>query len=271
MAKTRAHPPGRGLPPLVPGRRRQGRAGRQRAGARHDGHPPVRLRDLGADAGRDGRAASRRPARENAYFPLFIPRVLPQPRGRARRGLQPRARRRHPRRRQGARGAGRRAAHQRDGHRRVHGQVDRRATATCRCCSTSGPTSCAGSCGRGSSCAPASSSGRRATPRTPPRRTPAPTRRGSSTRSTRLHGRRARDARACSAARPRGSASPARSTPLRCEAMMGDGKALQMGTSHELGQNFAKAFDIALPRPSRAGRRRAGRRRGARRPAWSAA
>jgi prolyl-tRNA synthetase len=30
-----------------------------------------------------------------------------------------------------------------------------------------------------------------------------------------------------------------------CEAMMGDGKALQMGTSHELGQNFAKVFDIA--------------------------
>ncbi len=24
-----------------------------------------------------------------------------------------------------------------------------------------------------------------------------------------------------------------------CEGMMGDGKALQMGTSHELGQNFA--------------------------------
>jgi len=31
---------------------------------------------------------------------------------------------------------------------------------------------------------------------------------------------------------------------LTCEAMMGDGKALQMGTSHELGQNFAQAFDI---------------------------
>ena len=29
-----------------------------------------------------------------------------------------------------------------------------------------------------------------------------------------------------------------------CEAMMRDAKALQMGTSHELGQNFAKAFDI---------------------------
>ena len=33
---------------------------------------------------------------------------------------------------------------------------------------------------------------------------------------------------------------------LTCEAMMGDGKALQMGTSHELGQNFARAFDIGF-------------------------
>ncbi|MFM1724090.1 MULTISPECIES: proline--tRNA ligase [Rhodococcus] len=32
---------------------------------------------------------------------------------------------------------------------------------------------------------------------------------------------------------------------MTCEAMMGDGKALQMATSHELGQNFAKAFDIS--------------------------
>jgi len=29
-----------------------------------------------------------------------------------------------------------------------------------------------------------------------------------------------------------------------CEGMMGDGKALQMGTSHELGQNFSRAFGI---------------------------
>ncbi len=28
------------------------------------------------------------------------------------------------------------------------------------------------------------------------------------------------------------------------EALMGDGKALQAGTSHDLGQNFAKAFDV---------------------------
>src|SRR5207237_1235310 len=34
------------------------------------------------------------------------------------------------------------------------------------------------------------------------------------------------------------------------EAMMGDGKALQMGTSHELGQNFAKAFAITSPSAS---------------------
>jgi prolyl-tRNA synthetase len=31
---------------------------------------------------------------------------------------------------------------------------------------------------------------------------------------------------------------------MSLEAMMGDTKALQMGTSHELGQNFARSFDI---------------------------
>jgi len=31
---------------------------------------------------------------------------------------------------------------------------------------------------------------------------------------------------------------------LTCEAMMRDGKALQMGTSHELGQNFARSFGV---------------------------
>ena len=30
------------------------------------------------------------------------------------------------------------------------------------------------------------------------------------------------------------------------EALMQDGKALQSGTSHFLGQNFAKAFDVTL-------------------------
>jgi prolyl-tRNA synthetase len=31
---------------------------------------------------------------------------------------------------------------------------------------------------------------------------------------------------------------------LTCEGMMRDGKALQLATSHELGQNFARAFDV---------------------------
>jgi prolyl-tRNA synthetase len=37
---------------------------------------------------------------------------------------------------------------------------------------------------------------------------------------------------------------------LTCEGMMGDGKALQMGTSHELGQNFARAFGIEFLAPN---------------------
>src|SRR5829696_3280250 len=41
-----------------------------------------------------------------------------------------------------------------------------------------------------------------------------------------------------------GERFPGAINTLACEAMMGDGKALQMGTSHELGQNFARAFDI---------------------------
>jgi len=32
---------------------------------------------------------------------------------------------------------------------------------------------------------------------------------------------------------------------LTCEGMMRDGKALQMGTSHELGRNFSRAFEIS--------------------------
>ena len=57
---------------------------------------------------------------------------------------------------------------------------------------------------------------------------------------------------------------------LTCEAMMRDGKALQMGTSHELGQNFAKAFDISYLSAARAAGSTPGRPRGARPPAWSA-
>ena len=40
---------------------------------------------------------------------------------------------------------------------------------------------------------------------------------------------------------------------LTCEGMMRDGKALQMATSHELGQNFAKAFDTKFQTADGAG------------------
>jgi prolyl-tRNA synthetase len=39
---------------------------------------------------------------------------------------------------------------------------------------------------------------------------------------------------------------PGADNTFSCEAMMGDKKALQAGTSHFLGQNFARAFDISF-------------------------
>jgi prolyl-tRNA synthetase len=42
-----------------------------------------------------------------------------------------------------------------------------------------------------------------------------------------------------------GERFPGATNTMTCEAMMVDGKALQMGTSHELGQNFARLFDIS--------------------------
>ena len=42
------------------------------------------------------------------------------------------------------------------------------------------------------------------------------------------------------------------------EALMGDGRALQAGTSHNLGQNFAKAFDITFQARDKIGAARVG-------------
>ena len=39
---------------------------------------------------------------------------------------------------------------------------------------------------------------------------------------------------------------PGADNTFSCEAMMSDGKALQAGTSHFLGQNFSKAFEISF-------------------------
>ena len=123
--------------------------------------------------------------RRERLLPAVHPRVLPAPRGRARRGVQPRARGRHDRGRQGARGAGRGAPHQRDGHRRVHGQVDPELPRPAAAAQPVGERRALGAAPAHSSCAPPSSSGRRGTPRTPPRPTRTRTRCASSTRSTR--------------------------------------------------------------------------------------
>ena len=172
---ARAHPAGGGLPPLVPGRRQQGGAGRERAGARDDDHQAVGLRAVGAHPARDGRPHQGDRPRQR-LLPAVHPGVVPAQGGRARRGVQPGARGRDPRRRRGAGRAAGRAPDVRDRHRRRDVALDPGLPRPARCCSTSGPTSCAGSCARGCSCAPPSSSGRRATPRTRRARRPRPRR-----------------------------------------------------------------------------------------------
>ena len=104
---------GAGLPALVSGRDRQGAAGRERAGARDDGDPPVGLCDLGAPPGGD-RRADQGHGRAKRVLPAADPGGVHAAGGRARRGLQPRAGGGHPRRRQGARGAGGRPPDERD-------------------------------------------------------------------------------------------------------------------------------------------------------------
>ena len=116
-------------------------------------------------------------------------------------------------------------------------------TAICRCSSTSGPTSCAGRCARGLFCARWSSSGRKATPRTP------------RPQEAQEHTRRMLDVYADfainDAAIPviKGIKSDREKfagavASYSIEAMMANGWALQAGTSHYLGDNFSRAFDI---------------------------
>ena len=61
------------------------------------------------------------------------------------------------------------------------------------------------------------------------------------------HGRVDGDAGGDGSQDRRRSVLPARCAPTSCEALMQDNKALQAGTSHNLGQNFAKAFDVPVP------------------------
>jgi prolyl-tRNA synthetase len=75
----------------------------------------------------------------------------------------------------------------------------------------------------------------------------------------------------CRRARPEvgGGEVPGRRAHVRVEALMQDNRALQAGTSHMLGQNFARQFDLKFQTES--GRRTTpGTRRGACRRGWSA-
>ena len=77
---------------MVPGRRRQGRAGRQRAGAGHDGHPPVRLRASGSGCRPRWTPASRRPARRTRTSRCSSPRATCSARPSTSRGSRPSSR-----------------------------------------------------------------------------------------------------------------------------------------------------------------------------------
>ena len=69
---------------------------------------------------------------------------------------------------------------------------------------------------------------------------------------------------------PRARRSRGPSTRHAIEAMMRDTKALQAGTSHMLGQNFAQGRGHRVPRPRQPAARTPTGRRGASRRAWSA-
>ena len=97
---------------------------------------------------------------------------------------------------------------------------------------------------RDCSCARASSSGRRATARTRPTRTPPPTRGASTSRSTTPSCATCMAMPTFLGIKPASERFPGAINSITAEGMMRDGKALQMATSHEIGQNFARAFDI---------------------------
>ena len=108
-AGHRDHPAVRGLLEVVSGRRAARRARRLFAGQGLHGHPPVRLRHLGADSA-GARRRLKATGHVNAYFPLFIPESLLHERGRARRRLRAAGRVGDQGRHRGARGEARHPA-----------------------------------------------------------------------------------------------------------------------------------------------------------------
>ena len=104
-------PQGGGFPPLVPGRDHQGRAGRQRPGARHDGDPTGRATRSGSAWSTEHGRPDQGGRRAERVLPAVHPGELPVA-GRPQHveGFTPGARGGHPRRRQAARRADRRTA-----------------------------------------------------------------------------------------------------------------------------------------------------------------
>ncbi len=122
-------------------------------------------------------------------------------------------------------------------------QVDPELARSAGARSTSGPTWCAGNCARACSCAPPSSSGRKATPRTPRTRK----RCEEVLRMLDIYAEVAEDIMAMPVIKGVKTQAEKFAGALRSysiEAMMQNGLALQAGTSHDLGQNFGKAFDV---------------------------
>mmetsp|Transcript_1959 Transcript_1959/g.7780 ORF Transcript_1959/g.7780 Transcript_1959/m.7780 type:complete len:225 (-) Transcript_1959:833-1507(-) len=95
---------------MVPGRHTRVRARRLRPREGHDGDPPVRVRVMGGHSELDGQTFQG-DGRGERVLPAAHPVLVHHQRSEPRRGLRPRARRRHAGRRQRARGAARRAPH----------------------------------------------------------------------------------------------------------------------------------------------------------------
>ncbi len=180
---------------------------------------------------------------QNAYFPLLIPRELHPPRGGAYRGVRAGTGGRDARGRRKARGAS-----------TSSGQRPRRSYTACsrsgcspigtfRCSSISGPTSSAGKCrppvpeDHG---VPLAGGAHRACDRGGGGGGDAEDARGLPDLRRGVHG----PTGLCRTEDPILGNAGAKPGPTPIEAMMQDGKALQAGTSHNLGQNFAKTFGL---------------------------
>ena len=103
--------------------------------------------------------------------------------------------------------------------------------------------SCAGKCGLVSSSGPLNSSGKKATPFTKPPKKPSP-KRTKCCGSTRTFAEEFLALPVYAGEKTESERFPGAVTTLTIEAMMQDRKAVQAGTSHFLGQNFAKASNI---------------------------